>query len=105
MVNFAEHKKSVHGVAFSPDSRLLSSAAHDDNVYVWDAATGEKLYELRGRFTKDRPVHIAFSPDGRFLASGSVGNSVKVWDVRTGVEVQSLLGHENEIYSVALVAL
>jgi WD40 repeat protein len=29
------HKKSVRGVAFSPDGRLLATASYDDSASLW----------------------------------------------------------------------
>ena len=63
----------VHGVAFSPDGRLIASGSADQTVKLWDTVSGREVHTLRGH-TKvvDR---VAFSPDGRSLASEQLG-----WD-------------------------
>jgi WD40 repeat protein len=88
-----------HGLAFSPDGRLLVSGSQDHTVRVWDIQTGRELLCLRGHTAQVSGV--AFSPDGRRLASGSQDQTVKVWDVRTGQEVLTLRGHSGSIFRVA----
>jgi len=41
-----DHSDSVYGVCFSPDGKLLASAAADRAVKVWDVAGGARLYTL-----------------------------------------------------------
>ena len=55
-----DHSDSVYGVAFSPDGKLLASAAADRAVKVWDVATGNRLYTL-GEST-DWVYAVAWSP-------------------------------------------
>jgi|GEM_PF-6453015 len=42
------HTDRVWTVAFNPDGRTLASGAMDDNIIIWDAATGNVLHTLRG---------------------------------------------------------
>ena len=74
---FAQHKKRVWSVAFSPDSRYLASGGKDNKVVIRHIA--EK--SLTGQFcvlpaTNDVNC-VRFSPDGRFLAYGD--DDGKVW--------------------------
>ncbi|MCW5551172.1 MAG: hypothetical protein KIS67_03290 [Verrucomicrobiae bacterium] len=75
------HQDSVLGAAFSPDAKLLATAAADRTVKLWDARSGEltmppfKLQEFA--------IRVSFSPDGRWLAAGCE-TEVRVWDARSG---------------------
>ncbi|HEY1381524.1 MAG TPA: serine/threonine-protein kinase [Gemmataceae bacterium] len=73
----------VMAIAFSPDGRFLAAGTFDEQVYVWDVATGARLHAA----PLEGPAHqLAFSPDGRRLA-GVNREAVKLWDVATGHEV------------------
>jgi hypothetical protein len=95
-------------LAFSPDGRLLATAAGDRpaRIRVWDVWTGAEYVDLehppvRGRFSWDLVGHVpwlAFSRDGRELGvlgpvapaladgekSGGPTHLARVWDVVTG---------------------
>src|SRR5260370_2584331 len=82
------HSARVHSVLFSPDGKLLiSAAAKDPALKIWDAATGKEvrtILAVEGGF--GRPV---FSPDGKSLAAVSDG-AVRIWDVATWEEKTKL---------------
>jgi WD40 repeat protein len=89
----------------SPDGNRLAAITGDDEmadnneVAVWDAETGKKLYTLVGH----QKVYssLAFSPNGRRLATatalgirnrngGTSRTEVKIWDAATGNELLTL---------------
>jgi hypothetical protein len=96
------HTTRVWSVAFSPDGRLLASAAGDWNhpqgtgeLFLWDVTTASKLHTLGPR---QRLVFtVAFSPDGRLLASGGWDGTVRLWDPETGQETAALAGHTGPV--------
>jgi hypothetical protein len=58
-------------------------------------ATGRLLHTL-----DERALEVAFHPSGTLLASAGNGR-VRLWDVTTGQCVATLLGHRDEVSSVA----
>jgi RNA polymerase sigma factor (sigma-70 family) len=86
------HGATVARVAFSADGQL-ASAAHDNSIRSWDAATGRerrRMHPAQGEYADATQVNtIAFSPDGRYLASGTSTRTwtVRLWDAKTGKEV------------------
>jgi WD40 repeat protein len=57
------------------------------DVLVWDASTGELVFELRrsaGRSpTPGVMLSAAFSPDSRTVATGTESGTIALWDLGT----------------------
>jgi WD40 repeat protein len=62
----------MHGIAFSPDGRLLG-AAHA----IWDV----DRQVVRHTLNRGRVAPVAFSPDGSLLAVALAGQRIRLWDV------------------------
>ncbi|MBI4658594.1 MAG: protein kinase [Verrucomicrobia bacterium] len=69
----------VRHAAFSPDSRLLVTTAHQ-GTRVWDAFTGEPVSPMLNHPSKGR--WCAFSPDGHRIVSASDDGIYRVWNLR-----------------------
>src|SRR5262249_15271256 len=89
----------VASLAFSPDGRLLASAAYDRMVRLWDVPAGSPVRDLAGH--AEIVTSVTFSPDGRLLVSASEDRTVKVWEVATGRCLHILEGYTSAVESVA----
>jgi len=79
------HTKRVTSVDFSPSGEYLVSGGDDNNIKLWNVATGVEIATLKGHTNSVRSVR--FSPDGNFIISGSEDYSIRIWDVKRQVEV------------------
>jgi WD40 repeat protein len=90
------HGRWIRQLAVSPDGSRLASVGDDMVCRVWNAATGERLHELRGHAERT-PTHFGsmlyactFSADGRHLATGDRVGHVVVWEASTGRQLAAV---------------
>jgi WD40 repeat protein len=106
------HESFVNGLAFSPDGKRLVSGGFDDQVRIWDVASGNQELGFVGHLATiaGYPAIIqcvAYSPDGRRIASAAGDPEsgrpadVKVWDAVTGRVLFTLRGHTGSVGGVA----
>src|SRR5262249_32960831 len=68
------HNRQICAIAFSPDGRLIATAAQEETIVLWDAATGKEVGRLSGH--RGWVEALAFSPDGKTLVSGSPDTTI-----------------------------
>jgi WD40 repeat protein/serine/threonine protein kinase len=95
-----EHKGKCRDVQFSPDGRLVATAAWDNRVCVWELATGKPLASLRH---PDWTYAAPFSPDGKYLLTACRDDMARLWDWRAGRLVCPPFEHEHEVHAVAFM--
>jgi WD40 repeat protein len=89
-------------VVYSPNGKLLATAALDTTARIWDLETKRPVFSLKGDMSRINSV--AFSPDGKFLATeSSIGNRIraaKIWNLDTRKVIMTLKGHADPIKSL-----
>jgi serine/threonine protein kinase/WD40 repeat protein/DNA-binding SARP family transcriptional activator len=84
----------AYTVAFSPGGNHLAVGMRfGRGSGVWDAVTGEKLFELAGHTAS--VAALAYSSGGRQIATGSNDGTIRLWDANTGEPQITLQGHAN----------
>ncbi len=83
----------------TPDGALLATAGYDQQIKLWNTATGAELHTLLGH--NDAIYDLAIRPDGRVLASVSGDRTAKLWDLATGARLDTLSQSLKELYAVA----
>ena len=80
------------------EERIVSGDSNG-TILIWDASTGEKIFELKGHSSEVSSV--AWSPKGDQVVSGSRDNTVIIWDAATGEQKSQLQGHSGDVSIVA----
>ena len=93
----------IYAVAFSPDNRLLATAASTGEIRLWDARTARPVGPPLGRHDDNAAAFdVAFSPDGKLVASGGGDDVVRLWNPATGTAAGApLTGHTDQVVEVA----
>ncbi|MBN2305872.1 MAG: protein kinase [Anaerolineae bacterium] len=103
---FDDHGTYVFGAVFSPDGTRFASASYDQMVFLWDAATGDVIYQFEGHNIDDgerRWVRaLTYCQDGDTILSGDQFGLTLLWRVADGEIIQRLEGeHQGPVRGVA----
>ena len=66
------HKQRVMAFAVSEDGRRFATASQDQDVKLWETATGKELC----RWTSVGVRNLAFAPDGKYVATANYDTTV-----------------------------
>ena len=97
-----EHLNGIDSVAFSPDEKRIITTGVTSGADIWDAVTGEQLYQLNEVFAI---MHFTiesacFSPDGKkIVTTAHTLRHAQIWDAESGEKLQTLAGHTDRISS------
>lgn len=81
-------------LVFSPDGRHLAGAGGKRQLCLWDAETGDQLWEAA--FPQDQTAdRVAFAPSGRALAVRHANGTVSLYETATG-ERRTVLGKPSQ---------
>ncbi len=70
------HKRTINGLAFSPDGKTLVSGAVDSTAYIWNATTGEIIKKIEaGEEVNDVAIN-----DSKFAFAVDDIDKVFIWD-------------------------
>eukprot|EP00730_Choanoeca_flexa_P004981 TRINITY_DN11856_c0_g1_i12.p2 TRINITY_DN11856_c0_g1~~TRINITY_DN11856_c0_g1_i12.p2 ORF type:complete len:411 (+),score=56.03 TRINITY_DN11856_c0_g1_i12:110-1342(+) len=94
------HERSVLGVAYASDGKLLASVSNDGFCFTWDPKATEKP-ALRIRAHKGAARLVYFSNDGTLLITSGSDNVVRIWSSEDGQRLRELRGHDEHITSCA----
>jgi WD40 repeat protein len=90
----------VLAIATSQDGRFFATGHEDNNVRLWDTATGQMIHTNIGH--KGWILAVAIAPDSQWLLSGSIDSTIKRWDASTGMCLQTYTGHQDVVSTVAI---
>lgn len=81
------HENGVNPTGWSPDGTRIITAGIAGVVHIWDAASGELLFNFRGHTASIWDAD--WSPDGQRIASSDDTGMILIWDAATGQVVNS----------------
>ena len=100
------HEKEINAVAFSPDNRLVLTAAQDKMVKAWDVLTGKLVHTFTGHKRGVWALATGINAQGEAcLVTGSADRTVRLWSLNTGFScLRTFEGHANSVLKVSLIS-
>jgi WD40 repeat protein len=79
-----KNRDGHQGLAFSPDGKLLA-ASREQDVHVWDIATGASRLAIPEAYERD--VIFTIFQNNSTLITGEWGH-IRIWDITTGKQIR-----------------
>lgn len=79
-VSFVGMDTFVNGVAITSNGQFVATNSSDYSIRVWDATTGDELYQLDAFEQTNLGMATEFSPDDEYLATSDFSGNVILWD-------------------------
>ncbi len=109
------HQASIHGLAFTPDSKYIVSAGDDKVIRIWDWRAAKTVRTIRGQSgsgPEGKIYAMALTPDGRWLAAAGFfpGSSreenyaIRLYDFAAGDLRALLKGHASPVTALSFSA-
>ena len=71
-------RRSIPGLDFSPDGKVLAASGSNQGVQFWDVASGREIRRIDGAASNGV---LAFSPNGEMLVMTGAGRGLTLWDL------------------------
>ncbi|MET9626843.1 helix-turn-helix domain-containing protein [Lentzea sp. NPDC006480] len=98
------HDEAASFALFSPDNKLMASAADDKKLIIWDFGDPFHPTELSRVHAGDDATHgMAFSPDSKTIATAGWDGLIRLFDVtdpRKPFEKARVTGHVGQVQAV-----
>ena len=85
---FAGHKGAVWSCQLDATANLAATASGDFSLRVWDAITGQSLWEWKHKHILKS---VSFSPSSKFLISGGQEGLLRIYDLQKAAQNPSNL--------------
>ncbi len=100
-ITFTGHTKRIHSLLYSPDGTTLASWGYDYSLFLWDTASGDRKVIIKPNCWVSS---VVFSPDGTTITAACADKTLRSWDTSTGKLKNSLIGHKEQVRSIAYSA-
>jgi WD40 repeat protein len=93
-LNVAPDGEGVWSVHFSPDGKWIAAPdGEKDILQIWNAASGQKLNEVKGHLGR-------FNPSGSLLATAGDDNNIYLYETANWEVVNTFKGHTETIHDI-----
>lgn len=89
----------INAISISPDGRRIAAGCQDCKLHVWNAETGEPLFNLAAH--QDPITVVTWLNSNTVVSFGEAGN-LKAWDVDGKRTIRQIKGHEQHVSQLLL---